>query len=161
VALYATAERRAREIVDRPDRLPRREKIAACFAQCRPFLEVVHLRRAQHDAVAFDALQRFRKIDGAEKSHWLVQPDQGHAARRIRVSAIAAALSSPEPRPRTAVASLPRAISARPAARELSTVTASTLATSSSSGTGRPRVIICRANCSIRAPELSSAISRP
>jgi len=40
-----------------------------------------------------------------------------HAARRVKVSAIAAALSSPEPSPRTAVASLPREISARPAAQ--------------------------------------------
>ena len=84
-----------------------------------------------------------------------------HAARRVKVSAIAAALSSPEPSPRTAVASLPRAISARPAARALSTVTASTRATNSSSGIGRPRVIIWRASCSMRAPELSSAISSP
>src|SRR5215472_7497402 len=47
VAFYATAESRPREIVDWPGRLPGREKITACFAQRRPFLEVGQLRRAQ------------------------------------------------------------------------------------------------------------------
>src|SRR5262249_25181785 len=60
-----------------------------------------------------------------------------------------------------ATAGRPRSMSARPAARALSTVTASIFSTSSSSGTGRPQLNSWRASCSARADELSSAISNP
>src|SRR5262249_37940777 len=84
IAFDAAAECRAREIVDRPGWLPRLKKIAAHLPQRRPFLEVGHLRGAQGDPLAFDARQRLRKIDGAEESHWLLQPARscGGAARQ-------------------------------------------------------------------------------
>ena len=47
IALEPAAKSAAREIVGRPGRLPGREKVAACFAQGRPFGEVAALRRAQ------------------------------------------------------------------------------------------------------------------
>ena len=73
VTLDPPPEGAAGQIVDRPGRLPRCEKLAAGFAQRRPFLEVRHLRRAQHHTVAFDALQRFGEIDGAKERHWHFQ----------------------------------------------------------------------------------------
>ena len=67
-----------------------------------------------------------------------ITTDQVQAA----VSAIVAAHSSPGPGPSAATAGRPRAINARPAARALSTVTASIFATISSSGMGRPQLMI-------------------
>src|SRR5215211_3719944 len=61
-----------------------------------------------------------------------------HAARRNRLSAIVAALSRSRLGPSAATAGRLRLIRLTPAARALSTVTASTLATISSSGIGRP-----------------------
>ena len=69
IAADAAPERAAGEIVGRPGRLPRREEIAAGFAQRRPLGEVGHLRRAQHDAVAGDRRRRFAEINGAEERH--------------------------------------------------------------------------------------------
>ena len=60
------------------------------------------------------------------------------AARRLRLSTIVAAPSSPLPGPSAAIAGRARAISAVPAARVLSTVTLSIRATISSIGSGRP-----------------------
>src|SRR6266566_2521014 len=123
VTAQAPAERRAREIVGRPGRLPGGEEGPAGVAQRRPF--------------------------GIIAGAW-----------RPRLSAIAAALSSPAG-PSAANAGGLRRINSRPAARALSTVTASTLAMISSIASGRPWAKICRASCSARALELSSAISRP
>src|SRR5215211_2923201 len=61
-----------------------------------------------------------------------------YAARRNRLSAIVAALSRSRLGPSAATAGRLRLIRLTPAARALSTVTASTLATISSSGIGRP-----------------------
>src|SRR3954453_7880850 len=127
VAAQPPSEGRAGQIVRRPCRLPRGEERATCLAQRRPLAVIGHLRRAQVNAIAFDDRQRLGKAEGAEEGHAMVQ-----AAGRPRLSAIAAALSSPRPGPSTATAGRLRPISALPAARALSTVTASILPTISS-----------------------------
>src|SRR5471030_3201419 len=133
ITLEAAAEGAARQIVGRPGRLPGREKGAAGFAQGRPFGVVSVLRHAQADARAGDRRHRFVETDGTKKRH-----DVAQAALRTRPSAMAAVLSSPLPGPSAAIAGLLRPISAWPAARALSIVTASTLATISLSGIGLP-----------------------
>src|SRR5262245_34293241 len=170
VAAQTAPERRAREIVGGPDRLPRSEERAARFAQGRPFGVVARSRSAQHHTASLDNGQRIGKIGGAEECHgWssgrVPVLDRGDSARsyatwRPRLSAIAAALSSPAG-PSAANAGGLRRISSRPAARALSTVTASSLAMISSIASGRPWAKICRASCSARALELSSAINSP
>src|SRR5215813_5329104 len=135
VSLEPAAERTACEIVGRPDRLPGNQKAPTRLAQGRPFGKVTAVRRTQHHARAGHARHCFVGTYGSEKRHGRIA---GHAARRTRLSAIAAVLARPLPGPSAAIAGLARPIKARPAARALSTVTASTLATISSSGTGRP-----------------------
>src|SRR5262249_5428584 len=135
VSLEPPAEGTAREIVSRPDRLPGNQKAPTHFAQGCPFGKIAAVRRTQRHARAGHARHCFVGTYGSEKRHGRIA---GHAARRTRLSAIAAVLARPLPGPSPAVAGLARPIKARPAARALSTVTASTLATISSSGTGRP-----------------------
>src|SRR5579872_278229 len=69
IASDAAPERASRQIVRRPDRLPRLEKLAAALAQRRPFGVIGHLRRAQRHAFARDGGERLGKIDGAKKRH--------------------------------------------------------------------------------------------
>src|SRR5262245_11576866 len=162
IALQAATEGTTRQIVGEPGRLPRREEVAARLAQRRPFGEVRHLRRPQEHALSLDDGKRLGKRNRAEEGHGPGTTDDGarrqtmprrsllllssvvgppslsHAARWHRLSAIVAALSSPRLGPSAATAGRLREISARPAVRALSTVTASTLATISSSGMGRP-----------------------
>src|SRR6476469_6545791 len=135
ISLEPAAESAAREIVSRPNRLPWNQKAPARFAQRRPFGKIAAVRRTQRHARAGHARHCFVGTYGSEKRHGRIA---GHAARRTRLSAIAAVLARPLPGPSAAIAGLARPIKARPAARALSTVTASTLATISSSGTGRP-----------------------
>src|SRR5713226_4056887 len=47
IAAQPSPEARARQIVGRPDRLPRREVFPAIFAQMRPLQKIGRLRRAQ------------------------------------------------------------------------------------------------------------------
>src|SRR6266545_2215588 len=158
IAADAPAEGGAGEVIDRPGRLPGREEVTARRMQRRPFRIVGILGRAQRHAIPHDGGQLLGETDRAKERHGGLR-DQ--AAFRARLSAIVAALSRPGPGPSAATAGRPRAISARPAARALSTVTPSMRATSSSSGIGRPQAKIWRASCSVRALELSSAIKSP
>src|SRR5207247_3277581 len=163
VTAQAPAERRACEIVGRPGRLPGGEEGPAGVAQRRPFGIIAGAGRPQHDPVSLDARQRIGKIRGTEECHAMIPLAAGcpnrfvesgaaraYAVWRPRLSAIAAALSSPAG-PSAANAGGLRRINSRPAARALSTVTASTLAMISSIASGRPCAKICRASCSARA----------
>src|SRR4029079_13453593 len=69
VAAQALAKRRTGQIVGRPGRFPRGEKLAARLAQLRPGRVVRPLRATQHDALAYDRLQRLRCSQGTKQSH--------------------------------------------------------------------------------------------
>src|SRR6188472_3673062 len=118
------------------------------------------MRHPQGDAGARNARDDLVETDCAEECHD-VSVVAVQAARRNRLSAIAAVLARPLPGPSAAIAGLARLIKARPAARALAMVTASTLLTISSSGIGRPYASICLASWPTRASELSSAIKSP
>ena len=59
----------AGEIVSRPGRLPRREELAAIFAQPDPCRTVRHLRRPQQHAIAGNRGRQVRQRDTAEECH--------------------------------------------------------------------------------------------
>src|SRR5450631_3526121 len=83
IAAQPPPETRARQIVGRPDRLPRREVFPAVFAQMHPLQEIGHLRRAQHKAVA--ARRQRRRSAG-----W--QTKQGHVCTPAQIRASQAPL---------------------------------------------------------------------
>src|SRR6188508_1152115 len=89
-------------------------------------------------ASARDARDDLVEADGSEKCHGRKAGRAVQAARRNRLSAIAAVLARPLPGPSAAIAGFARLINAAPAARALAIVTASTFATISSSGIGLP-----------------------
>src|SRR5262245_2510521 len=138
IALEPPPKGATREIVGRPRRFPRHEEIAAGCAQSRPFGKIAAVRRPQSDAGTRDARDDLVEADGSEECHGRKAGRAVQAARRNRLSAIAAVLARPLPGPSAAIAGFARPISAAPAARALATVTASTFATISSSGIGLP-----------------------
>src|SRR5579862_5851669 len=164
VAPDAAPERASGQIVGRPGRLPRGEKIATGLSQRRPFDKVRHLRHAQRDTITADRRRRLGKVDGTEERHsrldellWkYVWRSRGPAGQTLGDCRRAFKPGAESEHSGCHLAAADQGPAGGAGAFDSHGID---FFNEFLAGTGRPRVIIWRASCSMRAPELSSDMS--